>query len=47
MTAKTPKLKIVFRKKGYAVLCRGLVVFKHRDMDAVRTFIAAFNEAAA
>jgi hypothetical protein len=38
------KLKIAFRKYGYAVLCRGRVVFRHRDMDAVRIFMAAFNE---
>lgn len=45
--AKRPlKLKLAFRKSGYAVLCRGRVVFKHRDMDAVRAFMTAFAEAA-
>lgn len=46
MAKRPPKLKIAFRKSGYAVLCRGLVVFKHRDMDAVRVFMSAFAEAA-
>lgn len=42
MTRREPVTRIVTRKYGYAVIRYGHVQFRHKDMDAVLTFLSTF-----
>jgi hypothetical protein len=43
MSRRKPVTRIVTRKYGYAVIRYGHVQFRHKDIEAVLTFLSTFD----